>query len=217
MSVSGFFIAGVVFVVSALVLPIVVTLLTEETRAWLPHVTRALVRSAVRRVPPDHRDRYEEEWLAEVAAYSDRPLTAVVRACGVRHGARRTGGELIGRLQVSLYDRATAVVLLISLAPLLVILALLIRLESPGPVLLRQVKQTRDGRTYEFWKFRTIARTTGQDPPLVARTRIGRVLARSDLDLVPFVLAVVWGRAPLNPAGLSWWQILAELFRRREH
>ncbi len=217
MSVGGFLIAGFLFLLSVLVLPIAVTLLTEETRAWLPHLTRALIRSAARRLPAEHRDRYTEEWLAEAEAYSDRPLTALVCAFGVRRGARRLGRELTtGRLRVPLSDRAAALVMLISVAPVLGVVALLIRLESPGPVLFRQMKRTHDGVPYEFWSFRTIARATGEVPPLVVRTRVGRLLARSALDNLPFLLSVLLGNAPLNPTGAPWWRVLAWLSWRRE-
>lgn len=70
------------------------SLLSDEARAWLPHLARWLVRSAVRRLQEEERDRYEEEWLAELAAWSDRPLSALGKAAHIRWRVREMRASL---------------------------------------------------------------------------------------------------------------------------
>ncbi len=55
-----------------------------------------------------------------------------------------------------LFDRLVGVVLLLACAPLLVILALIVRLSSPGPAFYRQIRIGRDGRPFALWKLRTM-------------------------------------------------------------
>ena len=53
-------------------------------------------------------------------------------------------------------DGLVAAVLLVLLAPVLAVLALLIRLDSPGPALFRQTRTGQNGRTFRIYKFRTM-------------------------------------------------------------
>src|SRR4051812_22664273 len=83
-------------VLMLIIVPTVQALMAEEARSWLPYLARAVARAAARRLPVEHGDRYEEEWLAELAAYSDRPLTSLVRALGLWFGASATAAALVG-------------------------------------------------------------------------------------------------------------------------
>lgn len=81
--------------------------------------------------------------------------------------------------------------------PVLAVLAVCIKLDSPGPVFFRQVRVGRGGREFRIHKFRTMrvgeagaAVTIGQDPRI---TRVGRVLRRTKLDEVPQLLDVLQG------------------------
>lgn len=83
---------GVAIALGAIACAVVVaaaqSLLCYEARAWLPHLARWLVRSAARRLQEEERDRYQGEWLAELAAWSDRPLSALGKAAHIRWRAR---------------------------------------------------------------------------------------------------------------------------------
>jgi hypothetical protein len=198
-------------------------LVVDEARGWLPHIAGALVRSAVQRLPPLHRPRYEEEWLAELAAYSDRPLTALVRAADICRGAVALNATLRKRHRVSATDRLVATGGLIFVFPMLILLAGLIRLDSPGPVFHRQKRARIDGRIYTALRFRTTQlhaiefRSTGgtlhQAPRL---TRVGRMLRRTDLDYLPTLLSVARGDQPLRPQGMSWGKLVQHLFQPRD-
>ncbi len=83
-------------------------------------------------------------------------------------------------------------------APLLIVLSLAIKLDSPGPVFFRQDRTGLRGREFRIWKFRTMRQhaerdgsTTTRDDPRI--TRLGHFLRRSRLDEVPQLLNVLRG------------------------
>lgn len=101
-----------------------------------------------------------------------------------------------------LFDIAAAGTGLLLLAPLLLALALWIRLDSPGPALFRQVRVGRHGVPFEIFKFRTMVAGAERGPQLTtggdARiTRAGRFLRRSKLDELPQLLNVLLGSMSL--------------------
>ncbi|HEY0994975.1 MAG TPA: sugar transferase [Gemmatimonadaceae bacterium] len=114
-------------------------------------------------------------------------------------------------------DVGLALVLLVALAPLLALVALVIRLDSRGPVLFAHRRLGRGGRHFDCLKFRSMRRDAEQllfaDARLrheyVARdfkvpvhadprvTRVGRVLRRTSLDELPQLLNVLRGEMSL--------------------
>lgn len=107
-------------------------------------------------------------------------------------------------------DIAIAAVLLIVLAPLLAILALIVRIDSPGPALYRRRVLGRGGRSFDALKLRTMIcdqeALFATRPELAARlrteyklegdprvTRSGRWLRRSSLDELPQLWNVLRG------------------------
>jgi Undecaprenyl-phosphate glucose phosphotransferase len=103
-----------------------------------------------------------------------------------------------------LLKRGTDLVLaglgLVVLAPVLGVIALLIRLTSPGPVLYRQERTGLDGRTFDIVKFRTMPEgaEAGTGPVWSTRgdrrpTRLGRLLRRFSLDELPQLWNVLTG------------------------
>jgi lipopolysaccharide/colanic/teichoic acid biosynthesis glycosyltransferase len=94
-------------------------------------------------------------------------------------------------------DRIVCLCGLLTLAPLLAVVAVLVRGEDGGPVLFRQVRIGRRGRPFELLKFRTM-RTSNQGPEITAAgdgriTRIGRKLRGTKLDELPQLWNVVRG------------------------
>ncbi|SMF59099.1 Undecaprenyl-phosphate glucose phosphotransferase [Tistlia consotensis] len=97
-------------------------------------------------------------------------------------------------------DRMLASLILLLIAPLLAIIAVLIKLDSPGPVLFRQKRYGFNNRLIEVWKFRTMhhAMTDHNAEQLTQRndpriTRLGRVLRAYSLDELPQFLNVLRG------------------------
>jgi lipopolysaccharide/colanic/teichoic acid biosynthesis glycosyltransferase len=103
-------------------------------------------------------------------------------------------------------DRGVALVALLVLVPLLLVIALAVRLSSPGRILFRQRRVGRDGQTFELLKFRSMREDRGPTEFELAegvapggvegidrRTRVGRWLRASSLDELPQLLNVLRG------------------------
>jgi len=98
-----------------------------------------------------------------------------------------------------LFDLLASLLALSVLAPLLLLIALAIRLDSPGPALFRQQRVGLHGRIFRIHKFRTMfvdaersgpTLTPGGDPRI---TPVGAFLRRHKLDELPQLIDVVSG------------------------
>lgn len=107
-------------------------------------------------------------------------------------------------------DQIAAVILLLASAPLLALIALAIRLESPGPTLFRQRRVGRDGQAFDLLKFRSMrvgpsadafiprqGHAPGGVEGIDRRTRVGRLLRRTSLDELPQLVNVLRGEMSL--------------------
>lgn len=94
-------------------------------------------------------------------------------------------------------DVALAAIGLLLTAPLLALVALLIRLTSPGPAVFRQERVGRGGTLFSIHKFRTLRAGTAGAPISPAgdprATSIGRVLRRTKIDELPQLIDVLRG------------------------
>ncbi|GAA2743660.1 O-antigen biosynthesis protein WlbG [Terrabacter aerolatus] len=94
-------------------------------------------------------------------------------------------------------DVTASVLGLVLTSPALGVICAAIKLDSPGPVLFRQDRVGRGGRTFRIHKFRTMR--ASHDGRLVSGTgdvrvtRVGRVLRKSKLDELPQLLDVLRG------------------------
>ena len=101
------------------------------------------------------------------------------------------------------FDLLVASLALVLLMPLLIVIALWIKCDSPGPALFRQQRVGRGGRPFSIRKFRTmVADAPARGPQLTfgvdARiTRAGAFLRRSKLDELPQLLDVLAGHMSL--------------------
>ena len=97
------------------------------------------------------------------------------------------------------FDLVVAALALLLLSPLLLIVALLVRADGPGPVMFRQQRVGLRGRLFHIHKFRTMVAdapalglplTVGDDARI---TRTGRWLRRTRLDELPQLIDVLIG------------------------
>ena len=97
------------------------------------------------------------------------------------------------------FDIVVAAAGLIALAPLLVLIALLIKLDSRGPILFKQERIGKKFRPFSIYKFRTMvedaprigaAITCGNDSRI---TRAGRILRKTKLDELPQLFNILKG------------------------
>lgn len=101
-------------------------------------------------------------------------------------------------------DRILGALILLFITPLMLLIALAIKLDSPGPVLFRQKRYGFNNKVIEVFKFRTmrveacqnvtVPQATHNDPRV---TIVGRFLRRSSLDELPQVLNVLRGEMSL--------------------
>ena len=102
-----------------------------------------------------------------------------------------------------LFDLVLAALGLLLLGPLLLVIAVWIRLDSPGPVFFRQERVGRYGQPFRIHKFRTMVAGAPQLGPQISLqgdpriTRAGAVLRRAKLDELPQLIDVLAGTMSL--------------------
>lgn len=104
-----------------------------------------------------------------------------------------------GLLQKILFDRVLGALILIALAPLMAIIALVVKLDSAGPVLFRQTRFGFNNEPIEVFKFRSMytEQCDVEATHLVTRndsrvTRVGKFIRRTSLDELPQLFNVVF-------------------------
>jgi lipopolysaccharide/colanic/teichoic acid biosynthesis glycosyltransferase len=102
-----------------------------------------------------------------------------------------------------LFDFVAATAGMLLLSPLLLLAALLIKIDSPGPVFFKQERVGRGFRPFLIYKFRTMVDdasqrgsliTVGADPRI---TRVGHFLRRTKIDELPQLINVLKGEMSL--------------------
>ncbi|MDQ9170677.1 undecaprenyl-phosphate glucose phosphotransferase [Oxalobacteraceae bacterium R-40] len=98
-----------------------------------------------------------------------------------------------------LFDKLFAITALVLLAPLFIVLAIMIKLSSPGPVFFKQPRLGLNGKPFNVYKFRSmkihqehdkVTQATQDDPRV---TKIGKFIRRTSLDELPQFINVLRG------------------------
>ena len=114
-------------------------------------------------------------------------------------------GSLIDHRLKRLADLLIAALALVLLSPLLLVIALLVSITTPGPVFFTQTRYGLDGRSFRMLKFRTMSVTEDGATPGLQQARrddprvtpIGRILRRWSLDELPQLFNVLGGSMSL--------------------
>lgn len=99
----------------------------------------------------------------------------------------------------NLLQRLIALVMLIILSPLFLIVSILIKLESKGPVFFKQERIGKDNINFMIYKFRSMRTDTPDvathllDNPEVFITKVGKFLRKTSLDELPQLINIIKG------------------------
>ena len=108
---------------------------------------------------------------------------------------KKTGSLIAKRI----FDILVSLVLLILLSPVLIVISIMIKADSKGPVMFRQVRVTQYGKTFRIFKFRTMvtdAEKLGSQVTVDGDSRItkmGNRLRKCRLDELPQLLNILKG------------------------
>ena len=168
----------------------VIVAVREQRGGVLP--LRELLECRVRGIPVTDLSGFYERVRGEVPVDSLK-ASWLIYGNGFEQGSLRT---LIKRA----FDLLASSVLFVATLPLMLLTALVIKLESPGPVIYRQERVGRAGRPFTVLKFRSmrndaekdgIARWASVGDPRV--TRVGRLIRKLRIDELPQLFNVVRG------------------------
>jgi lipopolysaccharide/colanic/teichoic acid biosynthesis glycosyltransferase len=158
---------------------------------------------------PDHWERFlaDRALNGTLVMHFKQMQESLTGRVAIEHLSENTLGSLIPGIVFAKFKRAgdfvTALIALPLLLPFLAVVALLIRLDSAGPILFRQQRMGYRGVPFTMWKFRSMrhaplddgdARTaamTRSDDDRV--TRIGRVIRQYRIDELPQLFNVIRG------------------------
>ncbi|MBY5879840.1 sugar transferase [Rhizobium leguminosarum] len=165
-------------------------ILADEFKAWRPNIVHRVIGIAASLLSDVDRDRYREEWSAHV---EDVPgdLGKLFSAIGFLWAAARMSDRRLMALGTKrAMDVSIAIGSLLVLFPPMLVTALAIKLESPGPVLFAHRRLGKDGKEIFVYKFRS-TRLSSEDQPQV--TRIGKLIRRFSIDELPQLINVLRG------------------------
>lgn len=163
---------------------VVVTCAPEHRMAWAKALRGANVQSEI--VVP------ELAAMAPLGLGPNRDVPSVIVAAGPL--------DLTDRIVKRLFDIALASAALLCLLPLLVLTAIAVRLNSPGPILFKQVRIGRGNQMFRMLKFRSMYvqqldgaghRSASRDDDRI--TRVGRIIRKTSIDELPQLVNVLKG------------------------
>ena len=94
-------------------------------------------------------------------------------------------------------DIILAIIFSILVSPLVIIIAIAIKLESKGPIIFKQTRSGKDGKPFEIYKFRTMKEGTPNVPTNQINksgceiTKVGKFLRKSSLDEIPQLINIL--------------------------
>jgi sugar transferase (PEP-CTERM system associated) len=137
------------------------------------------------------------------AGFCERVLRRIpvqlLRASDLAYADELTTSPL-RRILKRVFDVVVSAAMLVGAGPVMILLAILIKLDSRGPVFYRQERVGREGRSYRLWKFRSMRPDAEAQGAVWARanddrvTRVGRFIRKTRMDEIPQVFNVLLGQ-----------------------
>lgn len=136
-----------------------------------------------------------------IRALAENPSFRLKRSLSIE--IQRGPLSRVEQMAKRLVDIAGASVALLLMLPLMLVTAVAVKLDSPGPVLFRQRRNGFNAKQFAILKFRTmlvmedgatLMQAQKSDPRV---TRVGRILRRSSIDELPQLLNVLFGHMSL--------------------
>jgi Bacterial sugar transferase len=176
--------------------------LSDEFKAWSPWIVRKVIQRAVRQLPENKRQRFAEEWQAHVNEIPG-DVGKIVVAFGFLSAAGKISSDLADRsffvFSKRVFDIAVSLSGIAFLAPVFVAAAIAIKLDSPGPVFVRQTRYGYNSKTVKILKLRTTTTMEGgtklREFKIIENliTPVGHFLRRTNVDEIPQLFNVLMG------------------------
>ncbi|MGO7205161.1 sugar transferase, partial [Rhizobium ruizarguesonis] len=189
-------------------------ILADEFKAWRPNIVRRVIGIAASLLSDVDRDRYHEEWSAYLEEVPG-DLGKLISASGFVFAALRMSDRRLVALGAKrAVDISMAVTSLVLLTPPILLAALAIKIESPGPIFFAQRRIGKDGKEFGLLKFRTMRTDAAEklaellltDPSARAEwettrklkndpriTIVGRILRKTSIDELPQLVNILRG------------------------
>jgi putative colanic acid biosynthesis UDP-glucose lipid carrier transferase len=139
--------------------------------------------------------------------WSNTSMRFAVEQIGASYCINLWNGEdsILNQQLKRTFDIVFSTIGLLLISPVLLVLAALVKLSSPGPILFKQDRSGIDGKTFKMYKFRTMTVTEDGNTPGLQQARrndprvtpIGRILRRWSLDELPQLFNVLEGSMSL--------------------
>ncbi|MEW6001821.1 MAG: sugar transferase [Nitrospirota bacterium] len=108
-------------------------------------------------------------------------------------------GFLYNRFGKRVFDLVLSVPSLLILSPVFLVSAVLIKLETPGPIVFSHERVSRDGKTFKLYKFRTMVKDASKIGPSITPandpriTKVGKLLRKFKIDEMLQIINVIKG------------------------
>ncbi|MCC6660524.1 MAG: undecaprenyl-phosphate glucose phosphotransferase [Phycisphaerales bacterium] len=167
----------------------------SATGALLPVLLQRLQKFAVDvRVVPDVQPRFVPQSMV-VNELDGMPILSY----------RENTSTGLGGFSKRVLDVGGSLAAMLLLSPLMLLLGLVVKIGSPGPVIFRQQRVSMGGKVFHLYKFRTMFHASDEEAGSAAWTRrndpritpVGRILRRTSLDELPQLFNVLRGEMSL--------------------
>ena len=104
------------------------------------------------------------------------------------------------KIEKRIFDVIISIIVIIITSPIMILIAIAIKIDSKGPVIYKQKRITKDGKEFTMYKFRTMINNAEKETgPILAKkkderiTKVGKILRRTRLDELTQFFNVIKG------------------------